>query len=749
MHRWKTFTMLLCLWAGFVALAGEAAGQDDPASAETAADESKRPDDDSRADDLVVTGQLLERELQETAESISIVDEATFEERGLFDMNDIYRQLPNVSEVNEEGFSIRGITQNSIATGGGAGELAAYLVDGVALTNFALRFAPNRLWDARQVEVLRGPQTTSIGRNALAGAVVVKTNDPVFTREFAGRARVGTAKLFGFSALANTPIGTDHAIRVAFDWDRSDGFVSNPTRGEDDYDRRRNLTARIKWLWEPESNDRFRLLLTVQYGQTRRGENLVSLDDPGARENFSNLPANEDLDIVTTGLDINYDLGGHWTLLSRTTFLYSEYERFDDADQSADGGNAFLSRDAKQRNITQEFRFMFDNKEGLRGVVGVYLGTQRIDSESPALFNISPADVGVPPPLLPFYADPLEASRDSTSKTDTDNIAIFTEWDKEINKWTIFAGLRWDYERFKNDSDQTIELITDLPDPANAPGGANGPIGQGIAATNAAILSQTGSSTFNSSTNYNAPIPSIGVSYDWTKDLRTSLFFKQGYRAGGAELTITGRENEYDPEILSNFEFSVRSRWLDGRLIANLNIYYGLWNDQQVSVQQSDNTFDVIIENAGESTIAGFEFDSFYTVTRWCYINASVGYAYTRFDKFESSQGDLTGNRFALAPEWTAALGVTFRPNESWRININATYRSESFADVQNTIQLDGFIVTNINVGYDYKSLSLNFYVNNVFDETYILFASQAPAGGLNGVVGNPRTFVFELVYRF
>ena len=52
-------------------------------------------------------------------------------------------------------------------------------------------------------------------------------------------------------------------------------------------------------------------------------------------------------------------------------------------------------------------------------------------------------------------------------------------------------------------------------------------------------------------------------------------------------MNLAGRRADYEEELLTNFEFSLRSEWLDDRLVANANVYYGLWDDHQVSVQQS------------------------------------------------------------------------------------------------------------------------------------------------------------------
>ncbi|MEM8964534.1 MAG: TonB-dependent receptor, partial [Acidobacteriota bacterium] len=329
------------------------------------------------------------------------------------------------------------------------------------------------------------------------------------------------------------------------------------------------------------------------------------------------------------------------------------------------------------------------------------------------------------------------------------NFAAFTHWNWDINeRWSAFAGVRWDLEEQTSDQTTATSLLTPLPDPTGLPPELAGP----ISFLNAILLSQLGSNTALTDTEYDAFLPEFGVSYAFSDEVTGSLFYKRGYRAGGAELSLIGRQNEYDPETLDLVEFSLRMLGLDNRLVVNTNLYVGSWTDQQVNVQQSDNAFDFLTENVGESEINGFEVDFTYRPPSPWEIYGSVGFAHTEFTEFDSaSQGDLSGNRFAGAPEWTAAFGVNYRFGGGWFVHGDVGYQSEAFSSVENDADLilDERTLLNFRGGYETARYSILGYIENVTDEAYAVTAFRNIDGRFLGKVGTPRQIGLQVLFRF
>ncbi|MEM9291113.1 MAG: TonB-dependent receptor [Acidobacteriota bacterium] len=697
---------------------------------------------------IVVTGSLIQESLQETPESVAVWNSDTMTDAGMGELQDIFNQTANAYQIaNGEGFGIRGINHNSVGTGG-AGELGSYYTDGVAITGFAKRYGPMQLWDVEQVEILRGPQTTNVGRNALAGAVILNTKDPVFRSE--NRWRLGLAEegTWDLAGAVNVVFSESSALRVTAETWNTDGFVSNPTRGEDDFDARENETFRAKYLYQPTSRNDFSLLVTAQYGETLRGNDAVDLGRRDERVNTSNLDDFEESDSLVLSMDLDWAFNDRWTLQSTTSYLDSEYRRFDDDDQGPGGGNSFRGRTAVDKNWAQDLRFAYTGDD-VRGVTGVYYTDVELDNDTVGEIFIRAEDLGIPSFLAPFYPPLLALRGDLPAVFDTTNFAFFTRWDWRVSdRWSAFAGLRWDLEEQDSDRLSQTTLLSELPDPATP--GLPPALAGAIAAVNQLLLSQVGTNSVVTSTDYDALLPEFGISYDWNNDVSTTLFYKRGYRAGGAELSLVGQLNEYDPEFLDLVELSLRSA--QNRWTVNGNVYFGSWSDQQVNVQQSDNAFDFITENAGEAEIYGFELDTSYRPLESWDFYASVGFAHTEFTEFESAtQGDLSGNRFGGAPEWTGALGVNYRFDGGWFVHGDIGYQGSAFATVENDpqLRLESRTLLNFRGGYETARYSILAYVDNATDETYAVTAFRNVDGRLLGKLGSPRQAGIQLILRF
>ncbi|MEM7588195.1 MAG: TonB-dependent receptor, partial [Acidobacteriota bacterium] len=157
-------------------------------------------------------------------------------------------------------------------------------------------------------------------------------------------------------------------------------------------------------------------------------------------------------------------------------------------------------------------------------------------------------------------------------------------------------------------------------------------------------------------------------------------------------------------------------------------------------------------ENAGESEIYGFEIDFTYRPLQSWDLYGSVGFAHTEFTEFESAtQGDLAGNRFGGAPEWTAALGANYRFNDGWFVHGDISYQGSAFATVENdpTLMLDSRTVINLRGGYETARYSILGFLDNATDEIYAVTAFRNIDGRRLGKVGTPRQAGLQLILRF
>ena len=679
-------------------------------------------------DPLVVRGQLQIRTLQDTPASVAIQTGEELERRGDFDLYDAIERIPNVTQSPQErGFSIRGIDQRSPSAGaaGGRSQLVSTQVDGVALPNVGTFSGPFSSWDLQQVEVLRGPQSTQQGRNALAGAIVLRSNDPTYDLELRSRGEVGSRATLGGAVMANVPLIEDRlALRFSADRLQTDGFVDNPTRNEDDYDAREQTTLRAKLRLDPTDN----LEIIASFSQTdsSRGENLIEeAFFPNDRFNLSNLEAEEDSLHRNSGLRLTWRIDEAFSLESETNYYTLDYERFDDRNRPAADDLGFADRSSDVTAFEQDLRLRYESKD-LTGVFGLFY--TRTDEDASNLTR-DPASLFNPlaPPGLFLVAE-------TDQRTEVENVAVFGEADIGVD-WllpglTFTLGGRYDRETVDNEirTVTTLDPATTSPDPL--PNFSN-----------------------NSDANFSAFLPKIAITYDWTPDIATSFTVQRGYRGGGTQVNgSTLQVNEFDPEFTWNYELALRSQFFDRRLTANANLFYTDWTDQQVVVRgPSGIRDDLDIVNAGESRLYGAEASLEALVTPNLDVFGSIGLLRTEFLEFESRGEDLSGNEFRSAPEVTAAFGATYFFDNGISVGADASYTGVSFVDADNdaAARADARFLVNTQITYDHDRWNAGFFVRNLFDNDYATERRVQRDGARTLVAGEPRTFGLYMGFQF
>lgn len=741
------------------------------------------PDAPLISETIVVTGQKLERSLQDTKESVSVVTAAELEELSLLDVQSVLLQTPNIA-ITRQGtrdFSIRGISRGSASTGG-VGELAVTFYDGVAIVNNATSFVSPNLWDVEQVEVFRGPQSTNVGRNALAGAIVIKSNEPN-PDEFATAARIeyGNLETYAVEGMVNIPVTSNSALRITAERNETEGAVENDNLNDKGAAGTDYSSIRARYL--VDFTDRLQAIATLQYGDGEfgvRAYNVADEEPLDRRLISSDTPDRFTYEGFSGSLSLKYDLSERWDVLSMSTFLDGEFNRVSDIDLTPTPLSTFLIG-ADEQNFSQELRATY-NGDQLRGVLGGYFLQIESENFSDQRVGFTPATTPLfPEILLPFYPEVIIASQSSDSEAKITNTAAFTQWEYDVvDQVTVSAGLRYDRESrdfLSFGAPASVDPSTPLPDPVAAGDlaemmtpGTGSFVSAGVAATNSALgfilASEATEARFD--LNYDALLPEFGVTYRITPEANISGFYKRGYRAGGAQTLFDRSVNVFEPEYLDNFELSLRSEWLDGALLVNANTYYGIWTDQQINVPIDGNDRNTRTTNAGESRIWGIELQTDYVLSKETRVFANAGYANTEFKDFCSIDSnaedlpdctsggvigkDLAGNDFASSPDWTAAVGVRHTFDKNFFAQINATYQDGLFSNVENDpeFETDDFTLINASVGYISDTFEVTLYGRNLLDEFYATrFARASFGGALSVFSGPPREFGVIVSARF
>jgi outer membrane receptor protein involved in Fe transport len=652
---------------------------------------------------VTVYGARTTQTLDDVTSSVAIVPTETIEQRQIASFRDSFRMMGNVqdSDFTDAGFVIRGINSEGLTPGGAP--VASLYIDGIQQTVQGARRGQRGLWDVEQVEIYRGPQSTLAGRAALAGAIYVKTKDPTYDYEAAGRALAGTDETFGGAAMANLPVMEDQvAVRLVAEYERSESDLNYPTyeRFErfDEFVEDEYFNLRGKVLIEPMDLPDLVALVTYSYSedaptlQDIAGPGLgFDFDDERGDFNTPNFAEVRRTTVHNTGTEITYDLTPDLVLTSQTSFSKSDTDR-SSINVGTPGETDVVLGDFVQNLATQELRLNYygDRLETTTGLYGAY---EYQDSERRR------------PDFFGFANDVNRADQEIW------NVAVFGEASYEfVPSWKIVAGGRVDHTREDGFS----------------------------------FFSRNGVVTtdFSYSVEDTVFLPKVGVIKEFGPDHTVGFTVQRAFRAGGAGAQFsTGDVFEFGPEHAWNYELSYKGRLLDDRLKLAGNIFYLDLRDQQVEILEDPlDPLSAFTTNAASSRAYGFEIEAQAYATPELSGFVSVGYVETEFKEFDSaSLGDLSGLSFPEAPQWSVAGGALYEHRSGFFVGVDAKYTGEFLARLGEAPQeeLDDFTVVNAQLGYRQDGVTLTLFVENAFDEEYFLFNDNDVAATLG-----PRRFV-------
>lgn len=697
---------------------------------ETVAETVTDAGDDQTVEVIVVTGEKIARSLEEVTASVEVVTAAEIAREPVADLYEIVERIPNVtSSLGGLGFAIRGIDQRGIGSAGNGQTLTIY-VDDAPLGNFTTFFGPLGSWDLGQVEVYRGPQSTNFGRNALAGAVYVRTQDPSYDWEVKARAEIGEYDTRQLAAAVSGPLVDDRiAFRLTGDYRETDGFIDN-TFLDEPADATELKTGRLKFLFDPAEN--VRIITTTSYTENFAGEDGVPASGGFAREVAYDTPGREGTETFLQSVNATWEVSDRFEIQSLTSFQTTDYVRTEDFDLTP-APIAALDRTGEDEALAQELRFKYQG-DRLSGALGFYFVDTRQSFDDTFTIPITIVN-----PALPL--DNL-VSRTSLFDDEATNYAVFFDGSYRLGRDVdLLFGGRYDYEDQTNVATAITDIVGDLP-----PGFEF-------------LESLEGETEQRTDADFEAFLPKMGLRWRASEAMTLAFVAQKAYRAGGAEINVVdGGIDSFDPEYLWNYELSARGVWLDGRLRWNANVFYSDWTDQQVAIQVSDtitNLFRTV--NAGQSTLYGLETDITWVVDERLEVYGGLGITETEFDDFpnpmagEGQPDNFAGNAFPFAPQVSLNAGFDYRHPSGLFTGIDVNYQSSAFSDQENFIvnEVEGRTLVNARLGYAVTdNVQILVYARNLLDEDYFTTLDRQPGNDF-ARVGAPRVIAARLDVQF
>lgn len=727
-------------------------------------------------EEVVVTARRYEESLQDAPVSVSVMDGAYLAAQQMHQVKDVIDRSPGTGFTRfnklQNVYSMRGL--NSQTEGAGGDPSVLTVVDDVVYVKDYMKSA--EFFDVQRVEVLRGPQGTSFGRNATGGLVHIVNRRPTLERGGSLSASAGDYGHWGLDGVMNGPLSDSVAGRLAVHYTTHDGYTRDVLRNRD-LAGEENLSARASLLFNPGED--FEVYLKAEYSKdddeaaVRQPRNCVT-----PNETFSNFidpcSAWETAISETTGSGeafylkreifnftarMNWALNDTLSLTSISAFLDGEGNyNMDSAGTPRDLNFSITRNDSSQ--FSQELRL--DNHAAggeLRWLTGIYyLNDDHDRQDGREWFQEDLSVFGPGPPFSPTAVT-------AVSNNQTESFGLFGEMGYDLTeKLTATVGFRYSYDEkdfviSHNGSGfggPVTNFIAEIPENGGpCPPGPTCALGfDGASATEDwDHFSYMGS-----------------LAYAVRDDVMIYGTVSEAYKTGGFNgepQTAADAVIPYDEETARNFEVGLKSEWQD-RLRFNASVFYVEYDDQQVNVfREGGNGFITqVIDNAASSDVRGVEIDYAWQIVD----NFRVSGTFARLDaEFKdtvlqtgpgpASITDISGNRPNNVPEWTATLvgELEFPLQNGSRIAFRADWRGrgEVYNDIVNdpAFERPGTDILGARVAWTSAAdrWQVELWGRNLGDEEDVLnIGPQPPFLGDNPVgFGPPRTYGGTLTYRF
>jgi len=669
-------------------------------------------------DPITIYGARDATTLQGTNASVGVVTARDIEDGQIRTTQDAFRRLGNVTDAafSNSGFVIRGMSSEGFVPSGAP--MGSLYVDGILQTRYSARFGARNLWDTEQVEVYRGPQSTLSGRAATAGAIYVKTKDPTFEQEVELSGTVGNNDLNGVAFVANTPIVQDQiAIRVAGAFEQSETSVVYPNyeqyANHDKFRTEVSQNLRAKVLFQPTEMPDTRALLTYSYSNDRPNERLIGVgadfdldDERGDWYQFPTYAEFRQIKVHNVGLEVTHDFSEALKLTSQTGLNYGSTRRLS-VDTGTPGLIDGIDGTVDDMLLSQEVRLNYEG-DRWKWVGGLFGSFQEFDSDFKAI-------------VVPYLQLQEQFNRKTT------NLAAFGEATYEfVPSWYVTLGGRVDYLREK-----TVQHNVDTSPYGGVP----------------FAYSNTGD--FNE-VNF---VPKVALAKDLAEGHTLAATYSQGFRTGGFYVNYeTGQPVYYDPERAQNYELSYKGRMLDHRLTLTANLFFTTYSDQQIEIRPDPNNQSYReTTNAASSRAWGFEIEPTFEVNQNLSVFASLGYVNSKFEEFDhASYGDLSGEPFPEAPEWTVGFGGRYQFDNGFYLGGDAKYTSSytSRFGISPQDEVDSRVIVNAQAGYRTETWEINAFAENLFDERYYTFIDR-DALPVYAQIGQRRSFGLNMKAKF
>ena len=623
-------------------------------------------------DEITVTGEKFERSQSSTGSSTTVVTGDQFKrEANLLSATQLLKRDVNILDtgLGNDLPTVRGVDGSGPAVGAvaffaGSRPRLNMQIDGRTSSYNELAFGTKSLWDMKQVEIYRGAQSYAQGRNAIAGAVVMTSNDPTQEWEGAAKLNMGNHRLAQTAALISGPVVKDElAFRLSVDHQQRETAVDLPHYDPVGNPRWFKATnTRAKLLWTPSALPDLYSRLTFNHLNARAPQGEMELQ-PNSPRYTPERPVFQTRS-ASTIWDIGYQLSDHWKWENKLVYTHFIHDR-----KTTSPFNTALPPNRRgvpahvDGNELQIEPIVKYESEKYRGLFGLFYFNAKQD-ESVTMLNGRIART----PITTNFNDKTKTKAAFGEITFTPDIPF---------ELTLSARYEQEHHQRKGKS---------------------------------AMFS------INRDKKYNVFLPKADIAWKINDDQRLGFKVGKGYNPGGAGVTfgVPYTSYEYDAEYVWNYELYHRWTSADKRLRINSNLFYNDYKDMQLPFTLGPNS--IVIRNADKVITYGAEINTEWQATEKLALNAGIGMLKTDIKRYPNS--GIEGNKLARAPSFSGKVGANYRLLDHLEIGTNYSYNSSYYSTADNLAngkvghydQLDFYLA------YDFKHARITLYADNVLN---------------------------------
>lgn len=734
---------------------GIAASAQAPATASVAA---REPEQAPELEEIVVTAQKRAEPLQRIPLSATALGSDQLQALGVSSINDLtsggipsLRIVPLSGRASSFNVAMRGISSGDAAQISREPGVAIY-IDGVYLGR--VQGLGSELFEIERMEVLRGPQGTLFGRNAVGGALNIISKKP--TGEFSLDQHIEVSNFDGRGLVThlNLPAIAGVAVKIDGVLKRRDGWVRNSLRGAKDWGGYSRRGIRASALWQP--TDDISLLYSFDKsrdatvgGYAHIGDfldaashqlgPLIQLEPRRVTHSRLGAPMEPSIGKVTGhSLTANALLSENIEVKSITAYRKLSQTTYDQAAGNFHGfsPNGFFGRtslaDVNQDQFSQEFQ-VIGSLNRLKYTLGAFYFDEDADDEAYAFRILKWNATGTDYTILSSPVGGTPPDRASVNHSKSSALYGQLAFNPPIagDRLHVTAGLRYT-------NDKKRGAVTTLR-------GAPAPASQAYKFSSSRVD------------------PSASLSVDISNAAQAYLRWGVGYRAGGAN-SRSATFRAFGEEEVENWEVGLKTQFWNRRARLNVALFDMSYRDIQLDLVNPATPSNIETINAtGTAKIKGMEVDAALRPIPGLTLEGS--YTYLKY-KIPLTLNPFTGQssrvNLTYAPRHAAAGSIDYRLTETKFgtpfVHFDASYGSPSYSFPGDTHKTESYFLVNGRIGVDQTDigpghLSIAFWVKNIFNEQHItsLFELRS-AGTTNSVFSYynlPRTYGIQIVSKF